>query len=148
MFEPFAKKRCVLCGFESELISSSIRVCVNCLRDRPTEALKFVRNTRNRWRRSIDFPTSIPHGSKKCFLCINECEIPIGGMGYYGVLRNEDERLFPVTKSFKEAYLRWYLDLRRTASRCLCVPRKIIEVTTIWPCSSPVAIWIVFSVRT
>jgi pyruvate formate lyase activating enzyme len=120
MFEPFAKKRCVLCGFESELISSSIRVCVNCLRDRPTEALKFVRNTRNRWRRSIDFPTSIPRGGKKCFLCINECEIPIGGMGYCGILRNEGGRLVPVTKSFKEAYLRWYLDPHPT--NCVALP--------------------------
>lgn len=120
MFEPFAKKRCVLCGIESELISSSIRVCVNCLRDRPTEALKFVRNTRDRWRRSIDFPTSIPHGGKKCFLCINECEIPIGGMGYCGILRNEGGRLVPVTKSFKEAYLRWYLDPHPT--NCVALP--------------------------
>jgi pyruvate formate lyase activating enzyme len=90
------------------------------LRDRLTEALKFMRNTRNRWRRSIDFPTSIPRGGKKCFLCINECEIPIGGMGYCGILRNEDGRLVPVTKSFKEAYLRWYLDPHPT--NCVALP--------------------------
>ncbi|MGE0032996.1 MAG: radical SAM protein [Pseudothermotoga sp.] len=79
-----------------------------------------MRNVRNRWRRSIDFPTSIPRGGKKCFLCINECEIPAGRSGYCGVVHNEDGKLIPITKRFDEAYLRWYLDPHPT--NCVALP--------------------------
>lgn len=120
MFEEPLKKRCVLCGFESESISDSLRVCVNCLRNKPAESLNFVKKTRNRWRRSLGLPTQIPRGGKKCFLCVNECEIAPGGVGYCGVVQNKDGRLMPVTNRFDEAYLRWYLDPHPT--NCVALP--------------------------
>ncbi|WP_231848571.1 radical SAM protein [Thermotoga caldifontis] len=114
------RKRCVLCGFESESIGSSLKVCVRCLRERPIESLEIVRRTRARWRRSIDLPVSPPRGGERCFLCVNECEISQNDTGYCGVIKNVDGRLIFLTDSFDEAYLRYYLDPHPT--NCVALP--------------------------
>ncbi|RLF64935.1 MAG: hypothetical protein DRN30_04845 [Thermoplasmata archaeon] len=103
--------RCTLCGFYSEEISSSIGVCVNCLRRDPYKALKHVKTVREKWREYIGLPKEPPRdGSVKCTLCVNECEISQGLVGYCGMIKNINDRLVPITDSFDVAYLHWYYD--------------------------------------
>lgn len=120
MIEEAPKKKCVLCGFESNQISSSIKVCVECLRKNPKEALIFSRRSRERWRYSIGFPIAPPRGGKRCHFCVNECEIPPNGVGFCGVVKNIGEKLTPMIGSFDRAYLRWYLDPHPT--NCVALP--------------------------
>lgn len=120
MFEEFPKKKCTLCGFESSEISSSIKVCVECLRNNPKEALVFSKKLHEKWRRSIGFSIEPSRGGKRCRFCVNECEIPPNGVGYCGVMKNFDGKLTPVTGRFDRAYLRWYLDPHPT--NCVVLP--------------------------
>jgi pyruvate formate lyase activating enzyme len=45
--------RCVLCGRSSPLVSGALGVCAGCLRRRPGEALRIVRDRRASWRRRL-----------------------------------------------------------------------------------------------
>ena len=89
--------RCLLCGSEGKLISSSLGVCASCLKSRPVEALRIVRRRRGRWRLGLfNLPPSVPgggRGSVTCRICVNECRIPEGGVGYCGVWANRGGRL-------------------------------------------------------
>lgn len=120
MLEDVPKKKCALCGFESSEISSSIRVCVECLRKNPKEALVFSKKSHEKWRRSIKFPITPSLGGKRCQFCVNECEIPSNGVGYCGVVKNIGEKLIPLTERFDRAYMRWYLDPHPT--NCVAFP--------------------------
>jgi len=103
-------RRCEICGLPSDEISSSIGVCVSCIR-RLNDALGRVRETRSSWRRYIGLPESPPRGgSVKCSLCVNECEIPPGGLGYCGIMRNSENRLTTITGDFNVAYMHYYYD--------------------------------------
>ncbi len=113
-------RKCKLCGYESEEISESIRVCVNCLRENPEEALKISRESHRKWRRLIGLPTEVPRKGIQCLLCVNECKIPEGSSGYCGIMWNRKGKLVPITGSFDKAYLHWYLDPHPT--NCVAGP--------------------------
>ncbi|MDK2853304.1 MAG: pyruvate formate lyase activating enzyme [Thermococcaceae archaeon] len=101
---------CKICGYESEEISKSIGVCVNCLRKNPKEALKIAHKSHQKWRKLIGLPLKPPKEGIKCSICVNECKIPEGSSGYCGIIWNKRGRLIPITGSFDRAYLHWYLD--------------------------------------
>jgi len=89
---------CSLCGRRG-LVSSSIGVCLDCLRSRPREALRVARERHRGWRLAAGLPGEPPRarGGVPCRLCVNECLIPRGGLGYCGVWRATPEgRLEPV----------------------------------------------------
>ncbi|MCS7106710.1 MAG: radical SAM protein [Acidilobaceae archaeon] len=70
--------RCPLCGGEA---SSSVGLCRGCLiRGNRYEG----QNERSKWRLRLGLPPTPPRGGKKCSICVNECEIAEGGMGYCG----------------------------------------------------------------
>ncbi len=114
-------RKCKLCGYQSEEISESIGVCVNCLRENPEEALKISRESHRKWRRLIGLPTEVPRKGIQCLLCVNECKIPEGSSGYCGIMWNRKGKLVPITGSFDKAYLHWYLDPHPTN----CVARPV-----------------------
>ncbi|WP_460124483.1 radical SAM protein [Stetteria hydrogenophila] len=88
--------RCAVCGRESRLVSSWLGVCAECLRRRPGEALERVRRVRRLWRSRLGLPGDPPRAGgsgARCALCVNECVIPDGGVGYCGVWRARGGRL-------------------------------------------------------
>ncbi len=90
--------RCRLCGRESRLVSGWLGVCAGCLRERPREAREVAWRARRSWRRALGLPVEPPSGpgGVPCRICVNECRIREGGLGYCGVWRNRGGRLEPV----------------------------------------------------
>ncbi|HDD31483.1 MAG TPA: radical SAM protein [Thermococcus litoralis] len=112
--------KCKLCGYESEEITESIGVCVECLRKEPQKALKIARESHKKWRKLIALPIEPPKNGVRCSLCVNECEIPEEGSGYCGIVWNKGGGLIPITGSYDYAYLHWYLDPHPT--NCVAGP--------------------------
>ncbi|MBO8174464.1 MAG: radical SAM protein [Thermococcus sp.] len=112
--------KCKLCGYESEEISKSIGVCVNCLR-KDDQALKTAMKSHFKWRELVGLPPEPPKdGELQCKICVNECKIPRGSSGYCGIIWNKDGRLTRITGTFDKAYLHWYLDPHPT--NCVAEP--------------------------
>lgn len=112
--------KCKLCGYESEEISVSIGVCVNCLR-KDDQALKTAMESHFKWRELIGLPPEPPKdGELQCKICVNECKIPRDSSGYCGIIWNKGGRLTTITGTFDEAYLHWYLDPHPT--NCVAEP--------------------------
>ncbi|WP_238375130.1 radical SAM protein [Vulcanisaeta thermophila] len=87
--------RCLICGRDG-IITNSIGACVNCLRERPADALAIVRRFRAKWRLSVGLPIAPPReGDYHCHVCVNECSIPRGSRGFCGVWVN-DGKLRPL----------------------------------------------------
>ncbi len=102
--------RCRLCNTISTYISAELSVCLDCIRKNPVEAIPLATEAHRRSRRRFglpEYPPKDPYGVS-CRLCVNECKIPEGGLGYCGLRRNEKGRLTGVTNS--EAKLSWYHD--------------------------------------
>ena len=119
--------KCELCGYESEEISESIGVCVNCLRRNPQKALEKVMKSHFKWRELINLPPLPPQeGELSCKICVNECKIPRDSSGYCGIIWNKGGRLTTITGSFNKAYLHWYLDPHPTncVAEPVCPERK------------------------
>lgn len=113
--------KCLLCGVESKLVSSSVGVCATCLRLRPSEALGAVRDSRSRWRSKVGLPPAPPRDPDGvgCSYCVNECRIPEGGRGFCGIVMNKGGVLEPVAGAGK-ALLYAYLDPHPT--NCVAGP--------------------------
>ncbi|RLE94742.1 MAG: radical SAM protein [Thermoprotei archaeon] len=89
------EKECSLCGKRSPVISSTIGVCVDCLRENPSEALKIAMEAHKVSRGKYGLPFEPPRDPKglKCTMCANECVIGEGGYGFCGLVKNEGGRL-------------------------------------------------------
>lgn len=113
--------KCFLCGAESKLVSSSVGVCVECLRRRPLEALDVAKESHLRWRSKVGLPLTPPRDPNgvRCSYCINECSIPPGERGFCGIMTNRGGILEPVAGAGK-ALLYAYLDPHPT--NCVAGP--------------------------
>lgn len=101
---------CVLCKDSSPFIAKELRVCLQCIRKRPDEALAQAQKTHQRIRAAFglpDTPPRDPHGIP-CKICVNECRIPENETGYCGLRRNEGGRIREV--SARQGKLSWYHD--------------------------------------
>ncbi|MEM4035751.1 MAG: radical SAM protein [Fervidicoccaceae archaeon] len=88
---------CLSCGKLSRLVSSSVGACYACLVSRPGEALSAAARSRERWRESAGLPPTPPRnrGGPRCAVCVNECSIPEGGLGFCGVWAKRGGALEP-----------------------------------------------------
>jgi len=105
-----SKKRCNLCGKESPYISEKLGLCLSCIRNQPEKAIPIALDTHKRSRMAFGF-SPLPPNSKDgifCKICINECKIADGNMGYCGLRKNIRGKLKGV--SAKEGKLSWYHD--------------------------------------
>ena len=102
--------RCRLCNLTSKFISQEIGVCANCLKAKPDEALPFVIEAHRKSRAAHGLPETPPKdkGGVPCSLCVNECRIPEGGLGYCGLRRNQGGKITGV--SVEQGKLSWYHD--------------------------------------
>ncbi len=82
---------CRVCGEPKEHLSRTLGLCLDCVRDRPDEALPIAREVHGRVRERHGLPGSPPNttGGVRCGLCSNGCSMGEGERGYCGLRRNE-----------------------------------------------------------
>lgn len=102
--------KCSICNTVSPFISKELSLCLNCIRNYPEESLPIAIETHRRSRRIFGLHDEPPKATEgiPCNLCVNECRIPEGGLGYCGLRKNEKGRLTGVSRN--EGKLSWYLD--------------------------------------
>jgi pyruvate formate lyase activating enzyme len=101
---------CKLCNTSSLYISKTIGVCLECIRQRPKEALSIAMEAHKQSRAAFGLPEKPPKDPKgiPCNICVNECRIPEGETGYCGLRKNINGKLTGV--SSEEGKLSWYHD--------------------------------------
>ncbi|SES62036.1 pyruvate formate lyase activating enzyme [Methanococcoides vulcani] len=86
--------KCKICGKESPLISSFLGLCLECIRNRPEEALPLAKKAHALSRSRFGLVPEVPKGGGvKCKFCGNECEIHEGSKGYCGLVGNEKGKM-------------------------------------------------------
>ena len=106
-----SEKECAICGKRSKLISNSIKVCVDCLRERPEESLRYPMKTHEEVRMKFKLPPNPPRSRDgvKCNLCSAECVMEDGEKSYCGLRENRYGKLFSRVER-ENALLHYYLD--------------------------------------
>jgi pyruvate formate lyase activating enzyme len=106
------EQRCALCGAQSRLIASQLRVCLDCIRNQPEEALSITATAHTRARRLFNLPEMAPTAEvgARCVLCFRRCRIPEGGRGFCGMRTVKDGRLVHLAGTPKRGLLHWYRD--------------------------------------
>jgi pyruvate formate lyase activating enzyme len=105
------KIRCKVCNKRSHLISTSLGVCADCIRQRTDEALPHLTEAHERARSPFELPSHPPKNPAgiPCNLCANECVIGIGEKGFCGLRENVEGRLLSLVDP-NTALLYSYLD--------------------------------------
>jgi len=101
--------RCRICGYESKELSSSLGICRECLRKDHSLANKI--GIHKSWRIKLGLPPTPPKDDNgvKCPICINECKIGDGGIGFCGVITNRNGKLMNIA-GVDNSVLHYYLD--------------------------------------
>ncbi|MEM1742097.1 MAG: radical SAM protein [Desulfurococcaceae archaeon] len=86
---------CKICGRESSIISNTINVCVDCLRNKWILAREIVRETHINSRLSIGLTPETPRNSSglKCSCCGRECLISKSETGYCSIRINYNDSI-------------------------------------------------------
>lgn len=102
--------RCRVCGSRSLLTAASLGVCAPCIRTAPSGLSSALTRVHAGTRRSFGLPLTPPRDPSGilCDLCVNECRISPGQLGYCGLRRNVDGRL--VGGGPTQGNLSWYFD--------------------------------------
>jgi pyruvate formate lyase activating enzyme len=95
-------------------ISHELGVCLSCIRQHPAEAVAHAMEAHRRSRVAFGLPEVPPRDpdGAPCKVCVHDCFIPEGGVGYCGLRRNEAGKVREVTA--KRGKLSWYHDLLPT----------------------------------
>jgi len=104
--------KCSLCGRSSPLIASSLGLCLDCLRERPEEALPLIAPRQAETRREFELPIRPPasEGGVICPLCVNRCQMAEGERGFCGLRMNKGGRLTHLAGTGGKGLLHWYYD--------------------------------------
>jgi len=106
------EKTCILCGKKSKLISDTIKVCKDCLIEKPDEALPIAMEAHKKSKGKYGLPHEPPKNKNglKCGLCANNCIIPPNSYGYCGLVKNENGKLLRLAGTHDKGLLEWYYD--------------------------------------
>lgn len=102
--------RCVICGREHSVVSRALSVCADCIRRHPDRALPLADQAHATSRARFGLPPSPPraeHGPV-CPLCVNECHIAEGELGYCGMRTSRAGKL--ISRVPGGAAVSWYHD--------------------------------------
>lgn len=104
--------KCLICGASSNLISSRLGVCLNCIRKQPEEALKITEKIHAESRRRFELPPSPPKDPDgvACGMCMNDCKIGRGNLGFCGLMSNVEGGLVRFGGTPEKGILEWYYD--------------------------------------
>ncbi len=102
--------RCKHCGKESALISKSLSLCLDCIRQDFEEVKAIAQEAHHKSRQSFHLPAQPPkaeHGAV-CQLCLNECRLSEGQRGYCGLRTCKLGKLVGATAD--RGSVSWYYD--------------------------------------
>ncbi|MEM3891437.1 MAG: radical SAM protein [Nitrososphaerales archaeon] len=102
---------CKVCESEDKLVSSTLGVCVECIRSKPDDALPLTYEAHRVARALIGLPDKPAknRGGIPCAVCSNRCILGEGEVGYCGLKINFKGRLKSLT-SIKQGLFYHYLD--------------------------------------
>ncbi len=102
--------KCINCGRESKLISKTLELCLECIRNDFEKVLPHIKKVHSKTKKRFGLPSAPPKDPKgvKCDFCVNECSIPEGETGYCGLRRNVGDKL--LGGGIKDGNLSWYYD--------------------------------------
>jgi pyruvate formate lyase activating enzyme len=82
---------CKVCGEARRPVAGVLGVCLDCIRERPEEAIPHIRRAHEETRRLQGLPGRPPttEGGVSCTLCSNQCSMGEGERGYCGLRWNE-----------------------------------------------------------
>ena len=128
MSDPLPEQICKLCGTHSRLIAAHLGVCLDCIRNRPEEALALADAAHAAARRLFGLPERPPHteGGRRCGLCVHACIIGKGERGYCGLREvhkskaGKPNRLRHLAGTPTQGLLHWYRD--RLPTNCVADP--------------------------
>jgi pyruvate formate lyase activating enzyme len=106
---------CKICEKKSALISKSLNVCIDCLREESEESFSLIHKAHAISRSNYDLP---PHplndvDGLSCNICANKCKIGKGRTSYCGLKRN-NKGFMESLSSPNEGILHHYLDRQVT----------------------------------
>jgi pyruvate formate lyase activating enzyme len=103
---------CRLCGRRSALISQALRLCRDCIRTQPADAVRVAQAVHAETRQCFDLPPAPPRnaGGLKCVLCGRECLMTEGDRGYCGLRTVRNGRLLHLAGTRQRGVLQWYRD--------------------------------------
>lgn len=98
---------CRLCGLSGIFISGKLGICLQCIRERPNEALEITSKIHEESRERFGLPPRPPKDRSgiNCGGCMNKCVIGPGSRGFCGLTFNIEGRLIK-----REGILEWYYD--------------------------------------
>lgn len=104
--------QCINCGKTSNLISSNLPACINCIRNYPDEVIPNILNIHIQSRQEFKLPNFPPRAEDgvKCLLCANKCQIEINGRGYCGLRTNYEGKIVHLGGTVSKGLLEWYYD--------------------------------------
>ena len=110
--KPLPEQTCKLCGDHSRLIAAQLGVCLDCIRNRPQEALEIADAAHAAARRLFGLPERPPRteGGRRCGLCVQDCVIGEGERGFCGLREVQDGKLHHLAGTPNRGLLHWYRD--------------------------------------
>jgi pyruvate formate lyase activating enzyme len=102
----------LVCGKEDPLISSSLSLCLGCIRKGGSKVEEQVGRVHARARGEFHLPPAPPREPEgvRCKICANRCLIPEGGTGYCGLRSSQSGRLVHLGGTKSKGILDWYYD--------------------------------------
>ncbi len=101
--------KCMCCGARSNVVSAALQLCADCIRNRFDTVRAHIEEVHAGARRLFGLPETAPRADKGrlCRLCVNECRIEAGEVGYCGLRSGSRE----------VANVQWYFD--RLPTNCV-----------------------------
>jgi len=103
-------KKCQHCGSESALISQSLGICLECIRQDFAATLPVMKQAHSKARRFFNLPVTPPESETgwRCHICVNECRLAPGSKSYCGLRSREASKVKGATAD--NANVSWYYD--------------------------------------
>ncbi|MFQ5895645.1 MAG: radical SAM protein [Nitrospinota bacterium] len=103
---------CRGCGRSSHLIAEALGACADCIRAKPEEVLPPIREFHAESRKAFGLPAEPPQavGGAPCTLCVRQCHISEGALGYCGLRTSHDGKLVHLGGTRRDGILHWYYD--------------------------------------
>ena len=98
------------CGKRSRLISQSLGICLDCIRQDFAAVLPNIEQAHSKARSLFNLPVHPPESEtgRRCQICVNECCLTPGSRSYCGLRSNEANKLKGATAD--NANVSWYYD--------------------------------------
>ena len=92
---PYRLGTCRQCGKSSLTVSNVIGFCVDCIRANFEEVWPEIKKVHSRTRKAYGLPEDPPRAESgvSCHLCLHQCQIPEGGVGFCGLRRVVDGKI-------------------------------------------------------